>query len=103
MKRYVARFTLVTFIGVPLVFTVWLATSGAVSQQQERTVVRKPSPVKPVTVVAAKTKNKENIDTGKAFDEDDDWLDGFTVTVDNNSNKTVTAMTVQLIFRRDPG
>jgi hypothetical protein len=58
--------------------------------------------VEPVKVVAAKTKNKANIEIGRAFDEADDWLDGFTVTVVNNSDKTVTAMTIEMVFRREP-
>ena len=59
--------------------------------------------MEPVTVVGVKTKNKANVDIGKAFDEDDDWLDGFTVTVANNYDKTVTAMTIEMVFRREPG
>lgn len=103
MNRCVARFTLITLVGVSLIFAVWLANSSAKSQQQDRLVVRKSWPVEPVRVVAVKTKNKGNIETGRAFDEDDDWLDGFTVTVANNYDKTVTAMTVEMIFRREPG
>ena len=53
---------------------------------------------------AVKNKKKANIEIGKTFDDDDDdWLDGFTITVINNSDKTVTAMTVDMIFRREPG
>jgi hypothetical protein len=59
--------------------------------------------VEPVRVVAVKTKNKANIEMGRAFVENDDWLDGFTVTVVNNYDKTVTAMTIEMTFRRDPG
>jgi hypothetical protein len=73
------------------------------SPQQDRTVVRKPWSVEPVKVVAARNKKKEKIDIGKAFDDDDDWLDGFTVTVVNNSGKTVTAMNIEMVFRREPG
>jgi hypothetical protein len=73
MKRYVARVTLITLIGVSLFFTVWLTNSRAVSQQQDRLVVRKPWPIEPVKVVAVNTKKKENIEIGRAFDEDDDW------------------------------
>src|SRR6266404_464193 len=73
------------------------------SPQRDRTVVRKPWSVEPVKVVAAKNKKKERIEIGKAFDDDDDWLDGLTVTVVNNHNKTVTAMVIEIVFRRDPG
>src|SRR5882724_8849934 len=71
--------------------------------QRDRTVVRKPWSVEPVKVVAAKNKKKEKIEIGKSFDDDDDWLDGFTVTVINNYDKTVTAMVIEMVFRRDPG
>jgi len=104
MNRYVARFTLIILVGVSLLFVVWIANSSAKSQQQkDRTVVKKPWPVEPVKIVAVKTKNKESVEIGKAFDEDDDWLDGFTVTVANNYDKTVTAMTISMTFRRESG
>lgn len=103
MKRYVARFTLITLIGVSLIFAVWLANSSAKSQQQDRLVTKKPWRAEPVRIAAVKTKNKENIEIGSAFDEDDDWLDGFRVTVVNNYDKTVTAMTIAMVFRREPG
>src|SRR6266403_5625060 len=73
------------------------------SPPRERTVVRKPWRIEPVKVIAAKNKKNGNIEIGKAFDDDDDWLDGFTVTVVNNYDKTVTAMVIDMVFRRDPG
>jgi hypothetical protein len=73
------------------------------SPQCGRTVVRKPWRVEPVKVAAVKNKKKENIEIGKSFDDDDDWLDGFTVTIANNYDKTVTAMTISMVFRRDLG
>src|SRR6266446_2123724 len=76
---------------------------GAKTQEQGRTVIRKPWRVEPVKVVAVKNKKKANIEIGKGFDDDDDWLDGFTVTVANNYDKTVTAMVIDMVFRRDPG
>jgi hypothetical protein len=69
-------------------------------------VVRKPWPVEPVRVVAFKTKNKENkenLETRRAFEEADDWLDGFTVTVVNNYHKTITAVSIKMVFPREPG
>jgi len=73
------------------------------SPRRDRTVVRRPWSVEPVTVVAARNKKKEKIEIGKSFDDDDEWLDGFTVTIVNNSDKTVTAMNLEMIFRRDAG
>lgn len=80
-----------------------LTSSGAKSQQQDRLVTKKPWRVEPVRVVAVKTKNKGSIEVGRAFHEADDWLDGFTVTVANNYHKTVTALTIAMVFRREPG
>lgn len=73
------------------------------SPQRDRTVARKPWSVEPVKVVTAKNKKKETIEMSKSFDDDDDWLDGFTVTVLNNYSKTVTAMSIDMVFRREPG
>jgi hypothetical protein len=73
------------------------------SQSKERIIRTKPWPVEPVKVVAAKNKKKANIEIAQPFDDDEDWLDGFTVTVINNSGKIVTAMNVELTFRREPG
>src|SRR5882724_20303 len=73
------------------------------SPQRERTVVRKPWRVEPVKVVAVTNKKKAKIEIDKTFDDDDDWLDGFTVTVVNKYDKTVTAMSIDMVFRRDPG
>jgi hypothetical protein len=73
------------------------------SPQQDRTVVRKPWRVEPVKVLTAKNKKKEKIEIDKSFDDDDDWLDGFTITVSNGSEKVVTALTIEMTFRREPG
>jgi hypothetical protein len=77
--------------------------SVSASPQQDRTVTRKPWRGEPVKVVGVKTKKKESIEIGKAFDDYDDWLDGFTVSVVNNSDKTITAMTIEITFRRESG
>lgn len=71
--------------------------------QQQRIVTKKPWRKEPVTITAIKTKKKASIEIDKEFEDDDDWLDGFTVTVSNNYNKTVTVMTVEMVFRREPG
>jgi hypothetical protein len=103
MMRLIARGTLITLFGITIVLAAWLADSRANSQQPDRIIVRKPWPTEPVKVVAVKTKNKADVEIGKAFEEDDDWLDGFTVEVVNNYHKTVTVMHISMVFRRDPG
>jgi|SRR6185369_2214301 len=103
MKRYVARVTLITLIGVSLIFTIWLANGSAKSQQPDRIVARNPWPNEPVKIVAVKTKRKPDLEIGKAFVEVDDWLEDFTVTVLNNYGKTVTAITISMVFSRERG
>ena len=103
MKRDVARLTLITLFGVSLIFTLWLVDGRANSQQPERIVVNKAWANEPVKIVGVKTKRKADLELGKAFGDDDDWLDGLSVTVLNNSGKTVTTMTVSVIFGREPG
>jgi hypothetical protein len=105
MKSYLAylvRPILTTVIGASLILGVW-ANSPGTSPRRERIVVRKAWPAEAVKVVAVKTKKKADIELGGAFEDDDDWLEGFTVTVANNSNKMVTVMEVEMIFPREPG
>src|ERR1041384_1593727 len=79
------------------------SSQASASPQRERTVTRKPWRIEPVKIVAVKSKKKADIEIGKPFDDDDDWLEGFTVTVVNNSDKVITAMNIEMTFRRDPG
>jgi hypothetical protein len=72
------------------------------SQSKGRILKRKPWRFEPVRIISATTKHKGKVELGKSFDEEDDWLDGFKVTVVNNSDKVVTAVTVEMIFRREP-
>lgn len=74
----------------------------SVVPQRDRMVVKRGSRAQPVRVII-KNKNKAQIEIGKAFDDDDDWLDGFTVSIVNNSDKTITAVTIEMIFRREAG
>ena len=53
----------------------------------------------PVWIKRVKIKNR-NVPLDKKFEEDDDWLRGFTVTVFNASNKTVTHVGLEMLFRR---
>jgi hypothetical protein len=71
--------------------------------EHERIVVKTPWPNEPVKVIAVKTETKANVEMGEVFDDDDEWLNGFTVTVVNNYHKTVTAMKIDMIFRREHG
>jgi len=103
MTRFVACVSLIALIGVLLISAMWSANGTAKSQPPDRIVVKKPWPNEPVRVVAVKTKRQANLEIGKSFIDDDDWLDGFTVTVHNGYHKTVTAMTVSMVFSRERG
>ncbi len=104
MKKHLIRLIPTSLIGVSLILTVQLANSNAQNEKQKRSVVKTMwTTTEPISIVAIKTKNKGNLEISKAFEEDDDWLDGFTVTVANNYHKTITAITINMVFRREPG
>lgn len=103
MKNHRARLTLISLIAASLVFTGSTATRGALNPQRARVVVKKSWPIEPVKIVGAKTRNNAKIELGQSFEDQDDWLDGLVLTVANNYDKTVTAMTISLIFRRQAG
>ena len=103
MSKYFVRFILMVFVGVGLVATMWLVKSSAGNGPPERVVTRKRWRFEPVNVVKVKTKHKTDIEVDRAFNEEDDWLDGLTVTVANNYYQTVTTMSLLLIFRREAG
>lgn len=68
-------------------------------QGQERLVMDKSRSNAPVKFTLVKTK-KRVVDNNKKFLDDDDWLQGLTLRVLNRSDKTVTFVGIQLIFRR---
>lgn len=69
------------------------------NQGQERLVVNKSRSDAPVKITLLKTK-KRVIEDNKKFSDDDDWLQGLALRVVNRSDKTVTYVGIQLIFRR---
>jgi len=68
-------------------------------QGQERLVTDKSRSNAPVKITLVKTK-KRIVDNDKKLIDDDDWLQGLTLRVLNRSDKTVTYVGIQLIFRR---
>ena len=96
MNLYPVRFTLTTFVIVLLILTGWLVASAA--QQRDRVVLTRAWRLEPVKIVSVKTKNKDKVEPGRPFAEEDDWLDGLTLTAANNHDKTITALSVSLVF-----
>ena len=103
MNRYLARLTLICLVAASLVFTGSRATRAGFNPQSARIVVKKSWPIEPVKIVGLKTRNNAKIELGQSFDEEDDWLDGLVLTVANNYDKPVTALTISLVFRRQTG
>ena len=103
MNHCLARVTLICLVAAALVSTGSTATRGAFNPQTARVVVRRSWPIEPVRIVSVKTRNNAKVAFGQTFDEDDDWLDGLVLTVANNYDKPVTAVTISLVFRRQTG
>lgn len=90
-------------IGASLVSIGVLGRAVKSRVQEGRIVKSKPWQIEPVKVVAVKTKNKARVEVGREFDEESDWLAGFTVTVVNKSDKNVTSVIIDMVFRRESG
>jgi hypothetical protein len=73
--------------------------SEVASQGQERLVADKSRSDAPVKITLIKTK-KRRLENNKKFLDDEDWLQGLTLRVVNRSDKTITYVGIQLIFRR---
>ncbi|HKO44114.1 MAG TPA: hypothetical protein VJU84_12635 [Pyrinomonadaceae bacterium] len=88
-----------------LTFTLFCAHTieATVPQQHQRILVKKPWRQEPVKIIAVKTKRIANVEMGREFNASEDWLDGFSATVLNSHSKTVTVMTIEMVFRREPG
>lgn len=103
MKRRTSTLAIMIALLLLASSTPHFVPTQASSQEQGRVVIKKPWRLEPLRVMSVKTKKKGKIEIGKPFVEDDDWLDGFTITVFNGSNKVVTAVVISMIFPRPAG
>lgn len=69
------------------------------SQGQDRIVVTKTHLNPPLKMKIVKTRGRV-IEKDRAFLDDDDWLRGLTIRLGNDSGRTVTFVSIELIFRR---
>lgn len=67
-------------------------------QERERLIVKKTDFNPPAWIKGVKTKARP-VPLSKRFVDDDDWLKGFTVLVSNASNKTITHIGIEMLFR----
>lgn len=78
---------------------VLLGFSQKQEQAQERAIDKLSWRTEPIKILALKTKGK-SIELNKKFLEDDDWLSGFTVNVQNVSSKPISRIEIDLSFPR---
>lgn len=74
------------------------AVESAPFQERERVVVKKTDFNPPAWIRGTKTKGR-SVPLSKRFVDDDDWLKGFSVTVLNASDKAVTHVGIEMLFR----
>lgn len=80
----------------------FLSLSAAPSQQQlkERRIDKLSHYSPPVRITLTKTKKKDSIRFEEKFVDDDDWLKGLTVRLDNSSGKSFRYARIEVQFRR---
>jgi hypothetical protein len=71
-------------------------------QERERTIMKKSDFNPPAWIRAVKTKGR-SVPLNKKFLDDDDWLKGFVVVVRNASNKPITHIGIEMLFRPQGG
>lgn len=72
---------------------------SSANQPQERVIVMKLDFTPPVRITTIKTK-KGVIEPDKPYPDNDDWLKGLTVLLDNESGKNLTYIDVEVLFHR---
>lgn len=75
------------------------AKSANQEREQERAVDKATLPREPVRITGLKNKKKK-FKFREKFQDDDEWVSGFTVTILNNSKKNITYLNVNLTFTR---
>ena len=73
---------------------------AAFAQSENRVIDKLSWSHEPIKVIKIKTKNKTP-SLGQPFGEDDDWLRGFTITVENISDKAIARVEFELAFTRN--
>jgi len=96
----ISRLTLVvTFLVAIILLTVLLPAGSLAIQDQDRIINYQSFSNEPVEITAVKAK-KGVVKMGEKFADDNDWWKNFTVTVHNNSGKTITSLSIDVTFVR---
>ncbi|HEV7682932.1 MAG TPA: hypothetical protein VGO68_12460 [Pyrinomonadaceae bacterium] len=89
-------------LSVVLKLAVTVTFAQVMGFAQERMVDKVSWRNEPIKILKVKSKNKA-IELGKEFADDDDWLTGLTVTVQNVSDKAIARIDIRLDFPRPRG
>jgi hypothetical protein len=76
---------------------LFICTVSLCGQKQDRVIDKVSWRSEPVKIEAIEN-NKRKVQLRQKFSADDDWLDGFKVTVKNTSDKVITRVVIQLSF-----
>lgn len=82
-------------LNVAIIVTILPAATFA--QQTDRTLKKMSWRTEPIRILKVKTKNK-NVELGQRFSDDDDWLNGLALSVQNISNKAIARIELSLAF-----
>jgi hypothetical protein len=85
-----------------LMCLIVILPSIAFAQGQDRLIDKMSWPKEPIKILKLRTKGKA-IELGKKFAEEDDWLKGLTVTVENVSDKAIARIEINLAFPQQKG
>lgn len=80
--------------GIPVASS---AISTAFTQKKEKTIRHRRFPVEPVRIIRVNNK-RQTLALGRKFFEEDDWLQGLTISLKNTSDKTITFIGIELHF-----
>src|SRR6266571_469713 len=89
-------------LGGAFVCSIALFCTTGYSQTRDRIIEKESWRSEPIKIVKLRTKGG-NVEISKKFDGDDDWLRGFTVTVQNASDKAIARIVLRLDFPRAAG
>src|ERR1051325_12071288 len=92
----------VSHVSLRLIALILLLPAIANSQAQERFISKLSWRTEPVEVTGLRNEHRV-LQLGKRFLDEDDWLKGLTVTVRNNSDKSISRIEINLAFPRPKG
>jgi hypothetical protein len=78
---------------------IFLPVAETSKQEEDRLVKKGTFKLEPITIIGLRNK-KGKIKLGEKLKRSDDWLDGFSVTIVNNTEKVINSISIELFFPR---